>query len=257
MAADITSSSNPRIKRLAGLRDRKARDLELAFLVEGMAGIERAMDAGHQPLEVYYDPARHASAPFPAEIELSVEQAALDRASYRGRSQGVIAVFGQFDVGLNALRLGSDPLLIVVEAIEKPGNLGAILRTADAVGAAAVIAADPGTDPFNPNVIRASTGTLFSVPIAVSDLETAVVWLQDRNISIVAADPDGETPLWSAHLTGACALLVGAEHDGLTEAAKAAAGTTVSIPMRGSADSLNASVAAAVLAYEALRQRLA
>ncbi|HEX5696972.1 MAG TPA: TrmH family RNA methyltransferase [Acidimicrobiia bacterium] len=257
MAADIASSSNPRIKRLAGLRDRKARDLESVFLVEGMAGVERATAAGYQPLEVYYDPARHARAPFPAETQLSVEQAALDRASYRGRSQGVIAVFRQFDVSLNGLRLGSDPLLVVVEAIEKPGNLGAILRTADAVGAAAVIAAYPGTDPFNPNVIRASTGTLFSVPLAVSDLEATVAWLGDRDIRIVAADPDGTTPLWSADLTGACALLVGAEHDGLTEAAKAAAGTTVSIPMRGSADSLNASVAAAVLAYEALRQRLA
>ena len=119
MAADITSSSNPRIKRLADLRDRKARDLESVFLVEGIAGIERAVDSGHQPLEVYYDPARHASAPFPAEIQLSVEQAALDRASYRGRSQGVIAVFAQFDVALKALRLGSDPLIIVVEAMEE------------------------------------------------------------------------------------------------------------------------------------------
>jgi len=255
MPAEITSSANRRIKRLIDLRDRRARDREGVFLVEGTIDIHKAIDAGHRPKEVYYDSALFDSPPFPAEIEHSVEKRALDRASYRGRSQSVIAIFGQFEVGLHALEVKAKPLVIVIEAIEKPGNLGAILRTADAVGADAVIAADPGTDPFNPNVIRASTGALFSVPIAVSDLETAVRWLHDRQIRIVAAAPAGEHALWSVDLTGPCALVVGSEHDGLTVEARAAADLEVSIPMRGATDSLNASVSLAVLAYEALRQR--
>lgn len=253
--ADISSTSNPRIKRLAGFRNRKERDRESVFLVEGVRDIDRAVAAGLQAHEVYYDPARFAAGPCPAEEETSVDAAALDRASYRGRSQGVIAVFGQFATSLESLTLLPEPLILVIEAVEKPGNLGAVLRTADAVGATAVIAADPGTDPFNPNVIRASTGALFTVPTAVTDLESAVSWLREREVSIVAADPMGATHLWAADLTGSRAILVGSEHDGLSERARAAADVTISIPMTGAVDSLNTSVSAAVLAYEALRQR--
>lgn len=256
MATDITSSANPKIKRLVGLRDRGMRDRESVFVVEGRASIERAV-AHQPPKELYYDPTLFAEPPFHADLELTVERVALDRASYRGRSSGVIAVFDQFDLTLDRLELGPDPLLLVIEGIEKPGNLGAVLRTADAVGADGVIAADPATDPFNPNVIRASIGALFSVPLAVDDLDTVLRWLQDRAIRIVTAETAGTTVLWEANLTGPCALLVGSEHDGLTERAKAAADLAVSIPMRGTADSLNSSVATAVLAYEALRQRRA
>ena len=155
---DIESGSNPRIKRLVGLRERSARDRESRFLIEGTRDIDRAIAVGLLPREIYYDPTRFDTPPFRAEVVLTVDTGALDRASYRGRSQGVIAVFDQFSTSLDGLELGPSPLLLVVEAMEKPGNLGAILRTADAVGADAVIAADPATDPFNPNVIRASTG---------------------------------------------------------------------------------------------------
>jgi TrmH family RNA methyltransferase len=240
---------------LVGLRDRRERDLESVFLVEGPRGIDRAVGAGLQAQEVYYDPARFDACPYPADVEVVVETAALDRASYRGRSQGVIAVFGQFPVSLESLTLEPDPLILMIEAIEKPGNLGAVLRSADAVGAAAVIAADPRIDPFNPNVIRASTGALFTIPIAVTELETAVRWLGERDVRIIAADPLGAIALWAADLTGSRAILVGSEHDGLSEEARAAADVTVSIPMRGAVDSLNTSISAAILAYEALRQR--
>jgi TrmH family RNA methyltransferase len=167
----------------------------------------------------------------------------------------VIAVFPQFDVGLAHLDLGPDPLVLVAEAIEKPGNLGALLRTADAVGAAALIAADPGTDPFSPNVVRASTGALFSVPLAVTDLGSALEWLRSRRVPVVAADPGSNQDLWAIDLTGSRALLVGSEHEGLSQTARFAADTSVSIPMLGAIDSLNVSVSMAVLAYEALRQR--
>jgi len=255
--ADITSPANPRIRRLVGLRDRRERDRESVFLVEGAGDLERALAGGLEPLEVYYDPSLFSDPPHRAGLAVSVAAEALDRASYRGQSQGVIGVLAQPDVRIDRLKLGPVPLILMVEAIEKPGNLGALLRTADAVGADALIAADPGTDPFGPNVIRASTGAIFTVSLAVTDLETAVEWLQERRIRIVAAAPDAVTDLWSADLTGPCALLVGAEHEGLTDSARSSADTLVSIPMHGSADSLNVSVSMAVLAYEALRQRSA
>jgi TrmH family RNA methyltransferase len=253
--AEITSTSNPRIKRLIALRDRKQRDQESVFVVEGARDLARATAAGHLPDEVYYDPTRFGEPPHRAAIEATVAAAAMDRASYRGQSQGVMAVFPQFDVGLDHLELGPDPLVLVVEAIEKPGNLGALLRTADAVGAAAMIAADPGTDPFSPNVVRASTGALFSVPLAVTELGPALEWLRRRKVPVVAADPGASRDLWSVDLTGSRALLVGSEHEGLSQTARVAAESRVSIPMLGATDSLNVSVSMAVLAYEALRQR--
>jgi RNA methyltransferase, TrmH family len=254
---DITSAANPRIKRLVALRERKERDRESVFLVEGSRDVDRAVAHGHQPLEIYYDAALLPGAPHRAETEVSVAAEALDRASYRGRSQGVIGVFRQLDVTLDHLTPGLDPLFLIAEAIEKPGNLGALLRTADAVGADALIAADPQTDPFSPNVVRASTGAIFSVPLAVASLDDAVAWARNHQARIVAADPGAAVLLWEADLTGPIALLVGAEHAGLTESALTASDTTVSVPMRGSTDSLNVSVSMAVLAYEAMRQRSA
>jgi RNA methyltransferase, TrmH family len=255
--ADITSPANPRIRRLVGFRDRRERDRESVFLVEGAGDVERALAGGLEPLEVYYDPSLFSDPPYRADLAVSVATEALDRASYRGRSQGVIGVLTQPDVRIDRLNPGPAPLILMVEAIEKPGNLGALLRTADAVGADALLAADPGTDPFGPNVIRASTGAIFTVPLAVTDLETAVEWLQERRIRIVAADPGAPDTLWETDLTGPVALLVGSEHSGLTESARTAADATVSLPMHGSTDSLNVSVSMAVLAYEALRQRSA
>lgn len=252
---DITSAANPRIKRLVALRDRRERERESVFVVEGSRDLARAVANGHQPLEIYYDPAHFPGPPQRAGTEVSVATAALDRASYRGRSQGVIGVFGQFDVTLDHLAPSPDPLFLMAEAIEKPGNLGALLRTADAMGADAVIAADPDIDAFNPNVIRASTGAIFSMPLGVAGLDAAVSWVRDRGVRIVAADPGASDLLWDADLTGPLALLVGAEDTGLTASARAEADTIISIPMRGSTDSLNVALSMAVLAYEALRQR--
>jgi TrmH family RNA methyltransferase len=252
---DITSVSNPRIKRLVSLRDRKERDRESVFVVEGIRELERAVAAGMRPLEIYYDPGHFPGPPHPAEVEASAAPEALDRASYRARSQGVIAVFATFDVTLEHLSPPPSPLYLLAESIEKPGNLGALLRIADAVGAAGLIVTNTGTDPFNPNVIRSSTGALFTVPLAVAGLEEAVEWLRGHDMRIHAADPGAGTPLWDLDLTGPCALLVAAEHAGLSETASSAADSLVRIPMQGIADSLNVSISMAVLAYEALRQR--
>lgn len=254
-APDITSSANSRIKHLVELRDRRARDRDSRFLVEGERHIDRAIASGLVPVEVYFDPSRFPGSPHPGERVFSVDGAALDRASYRGRSEGVIAVFEQFDLSLDRISPSPNPLILVVEGIEKPGNLGALLRTGDAVGADALIAVDPSTDPFNPNVIRASTGTVFAVPIAVSTIAESSAWLRRHGIRVVAADPGAGITLWETDLTGPIALLVGAEHAGLTVEARSVADVTVSIPMQGKADSLNTSVSAALLAYEARRQR--
>jgi TrmH family RNA methyltransferase len=252
---DITSTANPRIKTLVGLRDRRNRDRNGVFVVEGPRLLAWAVNAGHQPREVYYDPDRFDPDSFPGAVKLACSSETLSRASYRESDEGVIAVFDQFDLGLDRVELGSGALILMVEGVEKPGNLGAILRTADAVAADAVIAVDPETDPFNPNVVRASTGALFTVPVAVTDLTSAVAWLRSHTITLVAADPLAARDLWSVDLTSPCALLVGSEHHGLTTDARQAADLLVSIPMLGLTDSLNASVTMALLAYEARRQR--
>lgn len=253
--ADITSPANPRIKRLASLRDRRERDQEGVFLVEGIREIDRAVSAGIPVLEIYYDQAQFAAPPQSAQHVFAVAPEALDRASYRNRSQGVIAVLEEFDVTLKALPMPSDPLFLMAESIEKPGNLGALLRTADAVGASGLIVTDSVADPFNPNVIRSSTGALFSVPLAVATLDESVSWLRNLDVEIYAADPSGGDLLWDSDLTGPTTLLVGSEHAGLSDEARSLSDSLLKIPMHGSADSLNVSVSMAILAYEALRQR--
>ena len=168
----------------------------------------------------------------------------------------MITVFDQFDLGIDRVEVGPLPLILMAQGLEKPGNLGAIVRTVDAVGADAVMVVDLGIDVFNPNVARASTGAIFTVPLAVADLDTAIAWLSEHRIEMVAADPTADRDLWSVDLSGPCALLVGSEHLGLTTEARDAADTLVSIPMQGVTDSLNASVTMALFAYEARRQRL-
>lgn len=252
---EIESPANERIKRLIRLRDRDHRDQDGVFVVEGVRLVTRALHAGLSPAEVYVD----GSVSVPGtEGATTVHPRALSRASYRQQSQGIIAVFAQYEGSLDDLAPEESPLFLGAESMEKPGNLGAMLRTADAVGATCFVAIGHGVDPFNPNVVRTSTGALFTVPLVVCDLRTWVDWLRARSIPLIAADPHATTSMWAVDLTGACALLVGAEHEGLSPAARALATDTVSIPMAGSGtDSLNASVSLGVLAYEALRQRLA
>ena len=249
----IISPANDRIKSLVRLRDRKHRDLEGVFVVEGRREVNRATRAGLRPREVYR-PADESQS-FLGEAVFACSPEALAKASYRSSPDAVIAVFDQFDTSLDGMVVGSDPLILAAEGLEKPGNLGAILRTADAVGADAVIAVDSKTDPFNPNVVRASIGAIFSVPFAVAGLSETVEWLGIQQVPLLAASPDGDKPPWDVDLTGPVALMVGAEDLGLSAAAIKEAEQLVRIPMLGSVDSLNASVSMAILAYEALRQR--
>jgi RNA methyltransferase, TrmH family len=248
---DITSRSNPAVKRLARLADRRHRDAEGVFLVEGRRLFERALAAGLEPLEVYTD----GSLGDVSDGVVTIHPDLLDRVSYRSSSEGVIAVFPQYEHRIEDV-VPSDPALILVtDSVEKPGNLGAVLRTADAVGADAVIDISRSMDRFNPNLLRSSTGACFTVPTVLSEVSEMVSWLGGLGIALVAAQPGASRTLWEVDLTGPTALMVGAEDTGLSEHARSVSDIEVSIPMAGGLDSLNTSVALALLAYEAVRQR--
>jgi RNA methyltransferase, TrmH family len=263
-ALEITSLANPRIKQLAALRRRRAREHSDVTLVEGQAEIELALAAGVRPAALYYCPALSSPAGLPlagraaalgAEV-VEVSRPVFEKISYREGPDGWLAVVPAVPTDLDRLAPGPRPLVLVCAGLEKPGNLGAILRTADAAGAAAVIAADPVTDWANPNVVRASKGTVFSVPVASASAAEVLAWISARGLRIVAATPAARQLVTDADLTGPVAIAVGAEQTGLSQEWLARADVQVRIPMFGRADSLNVAASAAILAYEAVRQRL-
>ncbi len=260
----ITSLTNPRVKHLVRLRNRRERDRSGTFLIEGFRELSRAAGSAVEIVEVYYAPelflgtnerllVDRLEAAGAALVELGPE--AFRKASYRDRPEGLLAVARQFDTALDRLTLGARPLVLVVEAIEKPGNLGTMLRTADAAGAGAVIVCDPTTDPFNPNVVRASLGTLFTTPLAIASTPAASAWLAEHRVRRVATTPDTNLIYWDANLADRTAVVVGSEQYGLTTAWLEAADERVRIPMAGAADSLNAAMAAGIVLFEAVRQR--
>jgi RNA methyltransferase, TrmH family len=187
---------------------------------------------------------------------IQTTDAVFRRIAYRDRPEGLLAVCRQFDTSLEHLTLSDDPLVLVVEAIEKPGNLGTMIRAAAAAGAEAVVAADPTTDVFNPNVVRSSLGTCFLVPMAVAPTDETIGWLRTNNLRICVSSPNADTDLWAAPLHGPTALVVGSEQYGTSSAFLDAADVGVRIPMPGGLiDSLNAAASAAILLFEAVRQR--
>jgi TrmH family RNA methyltransferase len=262
----ITSLQNPRIKQLVKLRDRRARDEERVFLVEGYREIRRALDRGVKLTELYHapewylgenEPALLADAASAGALLIELSREAFAKVAYRERPDGLLAVAPQWRRALADLPLpsGRPPLLLVVEAIEKPGNLGTILRSADAAGCDAVIVCDSVTDLFNPNVVRASTGVLFSVPCVVSESETVRSWLGAKGIRAVATTPAAERLYTETDLTGPLAIVMGSEQYGLSDFWLQAADATVRIPMAGQADSLNVAMATLITLFEAVRQR--
>lgn len=264
MQGPITSLSNPRIKDLVRLRERRHRDRTETFLVEGFRELTRAHAAGLEIRTLYVCPDLYLGSNEPAIVAAIAETgteivelaaAPFRKASYRDRPEGLLAVAEQFDTSLDSLELSPDPLVLVVEAIEKPGNLGTMLRTADAAGCDAVIVCDPTTDPFNPNVVRASTGTLFIVPLAIAGSAETLSFLGGRGVRTVATTPDTSLIHSDADLTGPIAIAIGTEQYGLTDTWLSGADERVRIPMAGQADSLNAAMAAGVVLFEAVRQR--
>jgi TrmH family RNA methyltransferase len=262
----IASPSNARVKQLVSLRKRRTRESESLWLVEGYAELRLALDAGVRPRSLFYCP---ALVRLPAQLDVFdtravrdaeivvLSRAAFERASLRDSPDGWLAVVPAPAHGLGRLQLSRRPLLLVCESVEKPGNLGAMLRTADAIGLDAVIAAAPVTDWGNPNVVRASKGALFAVPIASASAQQVATWLADNRVHVVAADPEADALVTDLDLTGPTAVVVGAEHDGLTTIWSGANVTSAKLPMTGRVNSLNVSATAAVVLYEAIRQRRA
>jgi TrmH family RNA methyltransferase len=259
----LSSTRNPRIQATAALRDRRARDEAGLTLVDGARELARALAGGASVVEVFVDEARLtadgrevvARARAAAASVVAVTRPVLDRLAYGDRGEGLVATVRIPDLSLNALRLPADPLVVVVEGVEKPGNLGAVLRSADAAAAHAVIAADPRTDLFNPNAIRASLGTIFAVPVAAAPGAAVRDRLEHDGIAVFAARVDATTSYTDADLRGPVALVLGSEAEGLTSAWTGKAVTAIRLPMLGVADSLNVSITAAILLYEARRQR--
>ena len=270
MPTHITSPHNPQIKEVLKLEKRSSREQVRLFTIEGAREVRRAMDAGIVPAQAFICP-QLATAPelAPALARLDqLEQAgqtrlftltaeAFGRLAVREGSGGVLLVAPYLNTALAALALPPVPLLAVIENAEKPGNLGAILRTADAAGVDAVIACATtgGTDLHNPNAVRASLGTLFTVSVAEAPTDATIAWLRRQGMRIAAATPEGAVRYTDADLRGPLALVLGSEAHGLTPAWLAAADTRVVIPMHGQADSLNLAASAAILLYEARRQR--
>ena len=261
----VTSTTNPRLKAVTALRRRRVREEQGLTVVDGYEELRLAVDAGVVPRtllhcpELMLDPERMGGLVDEARAlgatTVRCSRAAFEKVAYREGPDGVLGVVPVAGEPLADLRLPTDPLVVLVEGLEKPGNLGSVLRTADAAGASAVVAADPVTDWGNPNVVRASKGTVFSVPVATAGLREALGWLERSGIRLVATTPDTDRVHTAADYRGAVAIAVGAEKTGLTDAALGAAAERVRIPMAGRVNSLNAGVSAGVVVYEAVRQR--
>lgn len=251
----ITSTSNGLVKELVRLRTRRHRDAERRFLIDGRRPVEMALQGGVPVLRQIICREMGGEPVTSAIPVVEMAAAPFQKASIRQKPDGFMALAHHMDTALSSIQVGEDPLVLVVESVEKPGNLGAILRSADALGVEAVIVADPATDVHNPSVVRASQGSLFTLSLGVDTTAAAIAWLAKRSIPLVAATPEAATAVWQQPLAGPIAIAVGAESSGISQQLRAAAHALVSIPMVGHVDSLNASVAAALVLYEAVRQR--
>lgn len=257
---DIISLQNPRVKHIVRLReDKRQRQEDGLLLVEGYDEIQLAISAGHVPRTLLTAP-ELASRPltFPSVETLTVSRAVFGKMSYRDNPDGWLAVFPIPKTTLDSSSLldgVSSLLVIVAESIEKPGNLGAILRTADAAGVDALLVCDPRADPWNPNVVRASRGTVFSVPVVECDNASALKWIRSHKMQVLAATPSAEENYSNADMTRPTAIAVGTEDKGLTDFWMENADVKVKIPMTGKINSLNVSVSTALIVYEAVRQR--
>jgi TrmH family RNA methyltransferase len=271
----ITSTANPRLKAIVGLRRRRTREESGTTLVEGHEELALALASGIRPQTLFvcpelFSPAGRAGRQEIGHQEDLVEHArqlgaevvrlsrtAFDKVAYREGPDGLLGVVPSVGRALSTLDVDDDALLLVAQRVEKPGNLGAMLRTADAAGVTAVVAADPVTDWGNPNVVRASKGTVFAVPVVTATTAETVTWLAAQNVRLVVTTPEADRLYTDADLTGRVAVAVGAEKHGADDALLAPAAYRVRIPMHGKANSLNVAASAAVVLFEALRQRTA
>ncbi len=255
---EITSTQNPLIKSLVQLQEKaKARRQSGTFLIEGQREIELAVLGGYDLETVLFLPELadlKILNSYNAEL-IQISRDVYEKLAYRDSTEGILAVAKTKKADLTSLILPENPLILIAESIEKPGNLGALLRTADAANLDAVIIADPKGDIYNPNIIRSSVGCVFTNQIATATSEEIIRFLKERSIHIYCATLQDSEPYHEQNFTTATALVVGTEATGLTQEWRDAATQNIIIPMQGAIDSMNVSVAAAILIFEAKRQR--
>lgn len=265
---EITSLQNPRVKQVLALRDRRDRDKTGLFIIEGYRELLRALEGQWKIDTLLYCPSLFLGSNEGALIQkiaaqggktLECSPTVFQKVSYRDRPDGLVGIAPKKSEGFAAFTEGlaqkQNPFLVVAEAIEKPGNLGTILRSSDAVGLDGLIVCDRCTDIYNPNVVRASVGTLFTVPVVEAKGDETLQWLKSQGIAILAATPSAEQEFTQVDMSGPLAIAVGTEQLGLSERWMKNADLQVRIPMHGVADSLNVAMATTLLLYEALRQR--
>ena len=260
----ITSLSNPRIKDLVRLRNHRGPAAESEILIDGVREIARATDAGVEPVETYYC-AEYATEPDAMELlarlrkkgsqVIDTSAAVFDKIRYGDRTGGIVAVAARPRRTLADIDPRKATLVCVIEGLEKPGNLGAILRSADGAGVGALLVIDPVIDTYNPNAIRASIGTIFSVAVIELDAASAFEWLTKNKFKLIATRPQSSQRYTDADLTGNTAVILGSESKGLSNFWNRPEVASVSIPMAGIADSLNVATTASIMFYEAARQR--
>ncbi len=255
----ITSARNERIRQVLELQEksRTRRALGL-FVVEGRRELEHCLEAGYELDSVFWCPEILPELPQELIGDVPVSELTAElygKIAYRGGTEGLVARVKSRPHTLDDLALKENPLIVVLESVEKPGNLGAVFRSADAAGADAVIICDPLTDLYNPNLIRSSIGGVFTVQSAVCDSASAISWLKARGMKILTAQLQDSSWYYDVDMKGGTAIVIGTEATGLTEQWREAADAHIRIPMLGALDSLNASVSAAILLFEAVRQR--
>lgn len=258
----ISSLQNPSVKNLVKLNKARERKSQNLFVIEGARELSLALAGDYSIKEVYvckelFATSRYTTVleGFPSEKIIHISEQVFEKVAYRTSSDGIVALACPKSHKLSNLKLSNNPFIVILESVEKPGNLGAILRSADAAAVDAVIVCDPQTDVYNPNVIRSSVGGLFTVQTAVSSSTEAMEWLQENEIKSFAAELEAAEFYQDVDFRGPSAIVMGTEAEGLTDVWLKFATQRVKIPMRGKIDSLNVSVSTAVLTFEAMRQR--
>jgi TrmH family RNA methyltransferase len=256
----ITSSQNSKIKNILSLEKARERRLQNVFLIEGTKELALAIKSGYTVNSVFFCPVIIALSEVQSIVKndqliIPVDEHVFSKIAYRESTGGIIALAEQKEHRLEDLNLAANPLLLVLEGVEKPGNLGAVLRTADAAGIDAVIVCDPKTDFYNPNVVRSSVGCVFTNQIASASSAETIRWLQDKQISIFCTYLKASRPYHEVDFTTDSAIVMGTESVGLSQHWIEISNENIIIPMQGQIDSMNVSTAAAVVIFEAARQR--
>lgn len=256
----ITSLQNPKIKNVVALEKARERKRQGVFLIEGVRETSMAIQAGYELQTVFFCPDIVPADEMIALIEnesllVPVQRTVFEKIVYRESTGGVLAVAHQQKHSLSSVKLSHNPLILIVEAVEKPGNLGALLRTADAANLDAVIICDPQTDFYNPNVIRSSVGCVFTRQVASATTSETIAWLAGKGITSYCTYLEASMPYHTCDYTKPCAIVMGTESTGLSAEWVKNAGANIIIPMQGKIDSMNVSTAAAIVIFEAKRQR--